>query len=58
MAQHAEQNDIAWHVVGDDVVESICDVASPQGLVARCATVVPGVDALPKNAGLVGVRGR
>ena len=41
-AQHAELVDAAeaagveWHVVTDDVVESIADTVQPQGVVARC----------------------
>jgi len=53
LERHAGESGVKWHVVGEDIVDSISDAASPQGLVARCATVVRGLDALPADASLV-----
>lgn len=33
----ARSGGVAWHVVTDDVVESVADTVHPQGVVARCA---------------------
>jgi TrmH family RNA methyltransferase len=51
-AQHADLvaaarlADVPWHVVTDDVVESIADTVQPQGVVARCRTPEHSLDAL------------
>lgn len=36
LAEAAQAADVPWHVVTDDVVESIADTVQPQGVVARC----------------------
>ncbi|MBC7633216.1 RNA methyltransferase [Aeromicrobium sp.] len=53
LQQRARQSGVQWHVVDDDVVDGISDAASPQGLVARCASVVLDLDGLPADASLV-----
>ena len=40
----AEAAEVPWHVVTDDVVQSIADTVQPQGLVARCTTPVSTLD--------------
>jgi len=51
-AQHAdlvdaaEAADVPWHVVTDDVVESIADTVQPQGVVARCRIPAASLDSL------------
>ncbi len=32
----ADQQSVAWHTVGEDVVASLADTVTPQGVVARC----------------------
>ncbi|MEV7396525.1 RNA methyltransferase [Aeromicrobium sp. NPDC092404] len=36
LAEAAREAAVPWHVVADDVVDSIADTVQPQGLVARC----------------------
>ena len=38
--------DVPWHVVTDDVVESIADTVQPQGVVARCRIPDASLDSL------------
>ena len=51
-AQHSDLVDAAqaagvdWHVVADDVVESVADTVQPQGVVARCRMPDASLDAL------------
>lgn len=42
-----------WHVVTDDVVEEIADSVTPQGLVARCRSILTTIDDVPPDAQLV-----
>lgn len=42
-----------WHVVTDDVVEEIADSVTPQGLVARCRSILTALDDVPEDARLV-----
>lgn len=42
-----------WHVVTDDVVEAIADSVTPQGLVARCHSVLGTLSDLPADVRLV-----
>jgi TrmH family RNA methyltransferase len=42
----AEAAEVPWHVVTDDVVQSIADTVQPQGLVARCTTPLSTLDAV------------
>ncbi len=42
----AREAGVAWHVVGDDVVEALSDTVHPQGVVARCDFVETSLDAL------------
>jgi TrmH family RNA methyltransferase len=44
-----------WHVVDDAVVADIADAVTPQGIVARCRSVVQSLDGLPTRPGLVAV---
>jgi TrmH family RNA methyltransferase len=44
-----------WHSVDDAVVAAIADAVTPQGIVARCVSVVRKLDALPADARLVAV---
>ncbi len=43
----------AWHVVTDDVIEAIADSVTPQGLVARCRSVLTTIVDVPADARLV-----
>ena len=51
-AQHADLvdaargRDVPWHVVPDEVVESIADTVQPQGVVARCRIPDASLDSL------------
>lgn len=42
----ARSADVTWHVVTDDVVESIADTVQPQGVVARCTIPDDSLDSL------------
>lgn len=42
-----------WHVVTDNVVEEIADSVTPQGLVARCRSILTTLDDVPEDARLV-----
>ena len=53
MVRRAAAHDIAWHVVTDDVVDAISDASTPQGVVARCTSIVSTLDDLPQSLGLV-----
>jgi TrmH family RNA methyltransferase len=44
-----------WDVVNDKTLADIADAVTPQGIVARCRSVVRGLDALPAHASLVAV---
>ena len=44
-----------WHTVDDAVVADIADAVTPQGIVARCRSVVQQLDALPAHPRLVAV---
>jgi len=44
-----------WHTVDDAVVADIADAVTPQGIVARCRSVVQQLDALPAHPQLVAV---
>ena len=49
----AEATDVSWHVVTDDVVAEVADSVTPQGLVARCRSIVRSLADLPADAGFV-----
>lgn len=49
LAERAE----TWHVVTDDVVEEIADSVTPQGLVARCHSILTTLADVPQDARLV-----
>jgi len=51
----ASAQDPIWHSVDDAVVAAIADAVTPQGIVARCVSVVRTLDALPADARLVAV---
>lgn len=42
-----------WTVADDDVIASIADAVHPQGVVARCRSIVAGLDALPDTVSYV-----
>ena len=44
---------IDWHVVTDDVVAEVADAVTPQGLVARCRSIVRPLADLATDAGFV-----
>lgn len=44
-----------WHTVDDAVVADIADAVTPQGIVARCNSVVQQLDDLPAHSRLVAV---
>lgn len=46
----ARREDIAWHVVTDDVVAALTDTVQPQGVVARCAMLDRPLEALLDRA--------
>lgn len=52
-ADLAESAGDRWTVVGDDVVAHVADAVNPQGMVARCVSIVGGLDDLPADAGYV-----
>lgn len=45
--------DVEWHVVTDDVVAEVADSVTPQGLVARCRSLVCSLAELPADATFV-----
>lgn len=49
----AEASGTDWSVVTDEVVAEVADSVTPQGLVARCRSLVRGLDALPDDLRLV-----
>jgi RNA methyltransferase, TrmH family len=53
LAAKAEAADVEWHVVTDDVVAEVADSVTPQGLVARCRSIVRSLDELPVEVGFV-----
>lgn len=53
LAESARAAGVAWHVVTDDVVAEIADAVTPQGVVARCPSLVRTIDDLPADARLV-----
>jgi TrmH family RNA methyltransferase len=46
---------VVWHSVDDAVVADIADAVTPQGIVARCRSVVQTLDGLPSEVRLVAV---
>lgn len=52
-ADLAESADDRWTIVEPDVVDYIADAVNPQGMVARCHSVVAALDTLPDNASYV-----
>ena len=50
---HAEAAGVDWHVVTDDVVSEVADSVTPQGLVARCHSIVLSLAELPSDVGFV-----
>lgn len=47
--------DAVWHTVDEAVVADIADAVTPQGILARCRSVVQLLDALPRQPRLVAV---
>lgn len=46
---------VRWHVVDDAAIAEIADAVTPQGIAARCRSVVATLDALPAEIRLVAV---
>ncbi len=46
---------VHWHVVDDAEIAEIADAVTPQGIVARCRSVVATLDALPTDVRLVAI---
>ena len=53
LEERAGAADVEWHVVTDDVVAEVADSVTPQGLVARCRSVVQSLADLPADVGFV-----
>lgn len=51
----APADQVVWHSVDDAVVADIADAVTPQGIVARCRSVLQTLDALPTEVRLVAV---
>ena len=51
LATKAEAAHAEWHVVTDDVVAEVADAVTPQGLVARCRSIVRSLDELAADVG-------
>ena len=45
----------AWNLVSDEGLAAVADAVTPQGIVARCASVVAALPALPADPRLVAV---
>jgi TrmH family RNA methyltransferase len=52
---HWRVDGVGWNVVDDDALAAIADAVTPQGIVARCRSVVRPLQALPPNPRLVAV---
>lgn len=50
---NAETAGVAWNVVTDDVVEAIADSVTPQGLIARCKSMIGSLDDLADDVSFV-----
>jgi TrmH family RNA methyltransferase len=46
---------VVWHLVEEDALAGIADAVTPQGIVARCRSVIRRLDALPPHPSLVAV---
>ena len=53
LAAQADASGIEWHVVSDDVVAEVADSVTPQGVVARCRSIVRPLAELPADVGFV-----
>jgi len=53
LVERAGAADVEWHVVTDDVVAEVADSVTPQGLVARCHSMVRPLADLPADVGFV-----
>ena len=53
LATQADASGIEWHVVSDDVVAEVADSVTPQGVVARCRSIVRPMAELPIDVGFV-----
>jgi TrmH family RNA methyltransferase len=53
LLEQAGLADVEWHVVTDDVVAEVADSVTPQGLVARCRSLVLSLADLPSDATFV-----
>jgi TrmH family RNA methyltransferase len=53
LVTQADAAGVQWHVVTDDVVAEVADSVTPQGLVARCHSMVRSLAELPADAGFV-----
>jgi RNA methyltransferase, TrmH family len=53
LAARAEAAGVEWHVATDDVVAEVADSVTPQGLVARCHSIVRSLAELPADVGFV-----
>lgn len=47
--------DVVWNVVDDATLAGIADAVTPQGIVARCHSVLQALDTLPETVHLVAV---
>ena len=50
LAELADAAGVDWHVVSDDVVAEVADSVTPQGVVARCQSIVCQLAELPSDA--------
>lgn len=48
-------DDVVWNVVDDATIAGIADAVTPQGIVARCASVVEPLSLLPSELRLIAV---
>lgn len=53
LVAQAGASGIDWHVVTDDVVAEVADSVTPQGLVARCRSIIRSLADLAADAGFV-----
>jgi len=51
----ASADEVVWHAVDDAVVADLADAVTPQGIIARCRSVLQTLEALPTEARLVAV---
>lgn len=54
-AAEPNADSVVWNIVSDEVVATVADSVTPQGIVARCCNVVETIDELPQEVRLVAV---